>query len=376
MSATTSLLIYGGNMLIVYFLMKYAAKSEKNKLLFYALMAAAILIPSILGGLRYGIGTDYFERYLPDFLKIESDITASTKVEVGFEFISRVVVFFGLGFQWMLFVVQLLTNGLVFSTIIRYKKSLQPELASLIYMLLYYQCSYNLVRQCLSMAIIFFAIRYIEEKSLLKYVLFCVLAATIHTTAIIAVPLYFIFNVWTKSKYKYIKWILYAALAFIIFNFSVVFDFMNRYLSLNYYERYMPTSSIEGISLYFFFKWFLYLVPGMVLMYYKYHGKDKDDPFFQKFSFFLAFTVCGFLFSLTSYMGSRALFRLSYYFNMGLVILLPLECEGTKLFLKLPGKNRRVNLMTLYSLAVMIVVWYYEYFIRLQGETVPFQWVL
>lgn len=371
-----SLLIYGGNAIFVYFSVKFALENKKSKHIYFGLLFLAVLIPSILGGLRYGIGTDYFVRYLPDYQILEDNIFGTTRVEFGFEMIGRIMVFFNLGFQFMLFTVQVLTNSLVLASLIRYKDEISPQLAMFFYMLLYYQCSYNLVRQCLSMAIIFYALKYVESKKFVPFAILCLVATSIHFTAILSIVVYFLANIWTNQRYRYIKWMIYIVLLSIIFYFESYFNILNRILPIDYYSRYIPSTNIEGISAYFFVKWFLYLVPGTVLIYcYTKKSKEKDPKFLERYRFFLAFTICGFLLSITSYMDSKAFFRISYYFNMGLIYLIPRQCEFAKLYLKFGNIKYKVRLFSIFAVAVMIVIWYYEYFVRGQSMTVPYQWI-
>ena len=254
------------------------------------------------------------------------------------------------------------------------EKEIDPELGMFFYMLLYYQCSYNLVRQCLAMSIIFYALKYVEQKKLLKFVLLCAISATIHLSSFVVVVVYFLANVWTRKKFRYLKWAIYVVLLTVIFFFESYFNFLNRFLPIDYYSRYVPSSNIDGISAYFFIKWFLYLVPGTAIIYYKNRKNPEENPqYLKRYNFFLAFTVCGFLLSFTSYMDSKAFFRLSYYFNMGLIYLIPRQCKLAGANLKYKGLKQRVKLFSFLAVLVMIIIWYYEYFVRGQSMTVPYQ---
>ncbi len=374
-----SVLLYGLNAAFVFFCVKYARLYRDKKHIYYLLILLAVFVPSVLGGIRYGIGTDYFVRYLPDYQILENDLWGKTRVEFGFELIGRITVLFDLGFQFMLFIVQLLTNGFILAALMRYEKEIDPELGMFFYMLLYYQCSYNLVRQCFSMAIVFYALRYVEERKLLKFLLVCAIAATIHLSSFVVFFVYFLEAVWTRKKYRYIKWIVFALLLSIIFFFEPIFNMLNKFLPIDYYSRYITDSHIEDISAYFFIKWFFYLVPGTAIILYRNRGnKEVDPPYLKRYRFFLAYTICGFLLSITSYMESKheglnAFFRISYYFNMGLIYLIPRQCKLTSTRLKFQGLKQKVKLFSTMAVVFMLVIWYYEYFVRGQSMTVPYQ---
>ena len=86
-----------------------------------------------------------------------------------------------------------------------YKYSEDVHLSFLLFISLgFFTYLFGILRQMLAMTLFLLAIPYIRERKLLKYLLLCFLAFTIHRVAIIVVPLYFIYNVKITRK-RYVK---------------------------------------------------------------------------------------------------------------------------------------------------------------------------
>ena len=69
----------------------------------------------------------------------------------------------------------------------------------IIYIALFYFDSLSTMRQAASVAITFYAYKYIKNRQLFKYILFCLIAFLYHKSAIIAIPLYFIYYAKPKN---------------------------------------------------------------------------------------------------------------------------------------------------------------------------------
>lgn len=91
------------------------------------------------------------------------------------------------------------------------KLSLNPVLSLFIFITLgYYTFPFNAARQGIALSIYVLAIPYIINKSFFKYVLIVLLASLFHKTAIVALPLYFFFNL--KYSWKTIVIVLIGSI--------------------------------------------------------------------------------------------------------------------------------------------------------------------
>ena len=116
----------------------------------------------------------------------------------------------GLGFistnpQFMIFICALIVNFTNLWTIRKYSHMFELEIFMYITSS-YYIVTMNGIRQCLAAAILFAATKYVIEGKFLNYFLITILMSTIHQSAIIMIPVYFIVRKesWTKDTMKLI----------------------------------------------------------------------------------------------------------------------------------------------------------------------------
>lgn len=180
---------------------------EKNKVIKWIFIVLAVLIPSIVGGVRdETIGTDievYGKNYFVWSAEFSNFITYANRIgtSFGYLFINFLVTRFTTNINVLFFVSQLMINGLVFSTIYRYRNKCSIVIAMLYYLCVYYCRTFNFLKQSFALAIIFFGIRYIEDRKLIKYSICVFVASLFHSSAMVAILLYFANRI-LKTKYK------------------------------------------------------------------------------------------------------------------------------------------------------------------------------
>lgn len=145
----------------------------------------------LVSALRYDVGTDYFMRYVPGFLRMESG--RSETYEFGFLLLNKVILFFTNEYQWLFVITSLIFCYFIYKTIYEQSKDICLSIILLV-ITTHFFMSLNVVRQCMSAAIFLYAVKYIKEKNLLKYSLFIVVAVLIHNSAFIYFFIYFIVN--------------------------------------------------------------------------------------------------------------------------------------------------------------------------------------
>ena len=119
-----------------------------------------------------------------------------------------------------------------------FRKDINPTVAFLIYLSLFYFRTYNMFRQALSMVIILFSIRYIREKKIWKFIIFVVIAAFIHRTAIVSLLMIWYYRP-IKKKTKWLDVIIcYVFPAGV----AMAYEYLLRL------TRYIPFLSIYIVS--------------------------------------------------------------------------------------------------------------------------------
>lgn len=103
-----------------------------------------------------------------------------------------------------------------------------------------YFSTYNTIRQFLAVMIFFYSIKFIIEQEFIKYIFWIVFASLFHSSAIILLPLYFLYKVSFNQKYVFILYILSLFflgnrdiinyLLDIIINFGSSIEFFAKYV--------------------------------------------------------------------------------------------------------------------------------------------------
>jgi transmembrane protein EpsG len=168
-----------------------------NKLLLFLSMLTLVLI----SGLRNNIGDTFF--YMHSYKLGNSDLDSiNFEGDFGFEILQSLLHYISDDPQILIFATALLTNVMV--VLVLYKYSRMLEIALFIYITSgMHTVTMNGIRQSLAAAIVFTATKYLLGGNWKKYFLIILLASTIHQTALIFIPIYFIVRreAWTKSTF-------------------------------------------------------------------------------------------------------------------------------------------------------------------------------
>ena len=146
--------------------------NHKKKVAFSLMLSiCAILVLAILGGLRdKTIGTDvlYYVKGHYDlavrsasFTKYYTSVYAKEPLYLLCVYIVAKIFE---NFQILLFILQLITVGCVYCALWRMRDSVSPWFALLVYCALYYNDSFNMVRQHMAMAIVLLGSTFIVEE--------------------------------------------------------------------------------------------------------------------------------------------------------------------------------------------------------------------
>lgn len=178
----------------------YVKKSQRK---YVYLFITFVLV--IIGGLRGSFTTDYSHyvaKYdyfknvaISEFFTLDWEIDYTEK---GFALLNLI---FGRLFESHLpfFIFMMACTLIPIYTLAR--KSEDPGLYFVVYLSIgTYFVSFNITRQILAVSLYLLLLRYIEEEKPIKYVLGCILIATIHTSVIFMIPFYFLLKM--KINFK------------------------------------------------------------------------------------------------------------------------------------------------------------------------------
>ena len=174
-------------------------------------MTLSQLFLSTCYGIRYDYGNDYWN-YYEIFLKCNNGFDPEV-VEPGWGIINFICQ--PIGFMGMIFILTAVEYYIIFKNIRYFVPQKYWWIAVLIFTFTFnFQllgCS--MMRQFLAMVILLLSIKFIASRRIIPFFIIVAIAVSIHKTAIIFLPMYFLCGV--VSDIKDTKWIITYCLAFI-----------------------------------------------------------------------------------------------------------------------------------------------------------------
>lgn len=227
----------------------WLASRSRNFTVVLLCSAISILILCTLGGLRHEtIGTDVATYAYPDYITARSSLDftkfleAKSYKEVGYLFICY---FAGniLGhLNWTLFFYQLVTMTCLYVGAYRMRKQISLPFFLLIFCLMRYNQTYNIMRQMMACSVIFMGFPDLQQKKYLKFSLFILVASLFHTSAVVNFPLTLCVHMVMSSKTvlrdNWLKFFILISLALILFRLRPI---LMRYIN------YLPGASIYSV---------------------------------------------------------------------------------------------------------------------------------
>ncbi|HHD2754451.1 TPA: EpsG family protein [Clostridium perfringens] len=165
----------------------------KRNILFFYIWG----ILSLLSGLRYGVGTDYFS-YRNIFIKINSTNSEEMR-DWGYFILNKIVSHFSENPQAIFLATSFIVNFFIIYTIYKYSELF--EISIFLYIATYmYFSTFNGIRQWIAAAILFAGIKFLVNRNFIKYCIIVFIASLFHQTALIMLGVYFIINHKFKSR--------------------------------------------------------------------------------------------------------------------------------------------------------------------------------
>lgn len=165
-----------------------------------------IILFFLLAAFRWEIGTDW-ESYLSNF-RIANDMGLIEYIKVfsgfyeyGYVILTGIIGFLTNNYNFYLSFVALIIFILTYSRLFSRSKLIYISLLAIFCFSFAYM--FSVPRQGIAIAVVFYSIKYIEEKSKFKFIIAVLIATMFHSSALIFLPAYFIFYLKISVK-KYL----------------------------------------------------------------------------------------------------------------------------------------------------------------------------
>lgn len=247
--------------LLIYFAQFFR---KKIKPIYILLVILGLSIPFVISGFRYGVGTDFFNYLGIYFRNINvsfKDYITDGNYELGFFLIMKVASFFN-NDQLIFVISSFIILIFIYLSIEDNRENSSILLSYLIYIFVFFPISFNIIRQSIAISIILFAYKYIFKKDFKRFLILVTFASLFHITALLVIPVYFLFNYGDNTHKKPKK--IYRSI-FIIFVLVVsIFyeEFINILSNLKVFARYdIYAAEIEfGLNREFILKFLIFIV--------------------------------------------------------------------------------------------------------------------
>lgn len=229
-----------------------------NRLLVFFVIMSLVIV----SGLRNNIGDTEFYMHSYNITKFSLD-TIDYSGDFGFNILQLLLQKISSDPQILILTTAAITNLLIVTVLYKYSRII--ELSVYVYITSgMFTTSMNGIRQYLAAAIAFISIKYMLNGSFVKYATVVLIASTIHKTALVLLPIYFIVRreAWTKVTY-----ILLTLAIFMVFGFNQFSSVLFAAVEDTQYGHYSNFS--EGGSS------FLRVIVSAVPVIIAYLGKEK-----------------------------------------------------------------------------------------------------
>ncbi|HAN43845.1 MAG TPA: hypothetical protein DCP97_00495 [Ruminococcaceae bacterium] len=306
--------VYFINIAIILILGILMCEIKPNKIKTSAYLAICYASLTLVSGLRYGIGFDYYS-YINVFRqtsKLSFAKLLDAPVEPGFAIILKIISLFTDNAYAMHFALSAIVNGVLILFVLLYVKRGQwLAVGSYVMLSLNYYGTFNLIRQYFAAIISLYAIVYLMRRKPVQFFAFVLVAASVHKTALILLPLYIVASL--DLNWKTLTLYGTAALGFYAFSIEIL-KFVTKYA----FKDYNPETSMYmtmNLSLIFAVIPFIvalaaYLLKGSLLK------LDKGNIVLVNFAFY---NFIFYFFATKHYITER----LSTYFFISTVLLIP-----------------------------------------------------
>lgn len=322
----------------------------------------SIIMPLLVAANRYGIGTDYFN-YMDMYNSITSDnnimksIINYRSIEPGWIILNYMVKYIFDDYKYVFIISSFFTLFFSFKAIYNFKDKINLGLSMFIFMCTLYLTSFNIIRQSLAVAIVFFGYKYIEEKKVFKYLLFMCLAICFHYSALVFLPMYWFLDKKITNTTRIKKYILYAAfIVFIMYFNTLINSVANMSENLSRYSEYNSTDNIKIA-----FSNIINKLPILIIIFLNIKNLRKMKSFIsESVSLYYLAVLLTVLAPQSTTLG-----RICMYFQMSQIIILPAIVKNQK---KTGYKNLIIVLIILY----FATFWVISYILNNYGGTVPY----
>ena len=318
---------------------------------------------AFFAGMRSGIGDTGY--YMYNFLTYKdcNFTEVLSEKEFGFKLLIVLLGKITGNPQFFLLVCSFITIILIFRTIKKYSEDVVLSVFLFISSGLYLS-TMNGLRQYLVVAVFFAAISLILEKKLLSFIILCLLLSTVHTSALVMIPVYVFAQTkaWSQRKIVLLLLVFFC----ILFFSGSLMEFLSNMIADSEYGRYSASLLSSETQTAHPLRVIIMCVPA-ILSFLERKSFSLEDKYYRVYTNMAILTAILYGFSLRNWVFARlALYTVPY-----LLLFYPM------LLKKLPKKSdKRVFYLAFYILFIIFFLFevrntpYMSYYLRINTDLI------
>lgn len=328
-----------------------------------------IVLLSTLAGLRASsVGVDVSTYVISSFNKVSTynsilEVIKNHTLEIGYELFEYIISRFFNNVHWLHFFTQLIIISGVYSFSKLFKDTSNWILVIFAFLCIYYNQSYNTVRQWLAISIYLFSIKYLLEEKFVKCYLICILSYSFHSSAIIIfiIPLIYKYIKTKNFKFKYLIIMSIGVIISFIFLDKISLWLIKIGVLSTKYEHYF--FNLEGDSS--IIMQILSRIPVLLgtLIFYKQLVKNNQINVLMFLFLIIDLVIGGIGSSKFGYIG-----RCSLYFGVWQCAIIS---QLYNVIIKTVEKKYKFLILAIF-IFILILYWYYCYIHRGFSGTYPY----
>jgi hypothetical protein len=348
---------------------------ENNRKYFIAskvIFLLALIITATLAGVRdYFVGIDtrfYVKPFFDDVVSSPNLNAVSSQwdlwIEPGYRWLNFIVAQFTDDVHWFFFWIIFLQNSFVFLGFYFYRDKVPIWLGMLCYYFCFFCYSLCFARESLVMSVLFFASRYLLNKSYMKYAIIALVLVLFHKSALLAllmIPLHIYASKFESDRAKFILMLCMVAFFLVL---EKIIGLALEAFNMEYLERLLFYASENETD----YTWRSHAIliavffPPFAFFYWK---RKEMYSIGKEYHFFFLITIICLLFSQVIALGPMA-HRLVTVFKWFWVLVLPMSLAVYK---GLPGKQFLLKI----SIACYVVYyWFFTLVQRNREDVLPY----
>lgn len=330
-------------MLTVYHIIVYTilifliviSNANKQKTIFWVLICIIVLISGIRDVNNYSDLPEYLTYYQTG----EVETVSGDNINIGFELLNKLLYSMGVPFQFFLFCIGITVFFLYGHIIDKYSPN--RLLSLLLFILTAYIMFLAALRQSLACAIGMLAFEAIIKRKMLMFLVCVFIASLFHTTALVILPVYYIYGV--KINKKNIC-VLFGCFLTVIVLFNIVGGYLVSFSE--YYAQYLQYdnegSITRSLMKIYICGLFIYVLRKKIF--------DKDSSNYL-------LLLCMFI-NVMLYLGGSQIYgmaRLRMFFEISEIIGIPV------IWLYAKEMKRKKKIIVNYALALYVILLFISY---------------